>query len=359
MGKLGVKLQNHKKAEHSQSLSGLQRILTYLEFFHSETKEYLTHIGGGLSVTYCVGFFFHTVNYIMVDMVIFDTPYGYLLIYIIIIINNSDQICFSLTKIIVCYNCVNYSIIIIQLIISSGLSIENNRILLKVTDLNNTKLYHMIIEPNLIKYTIHIAKHFSAPRTLLENSKMTQNFPRILQTLQKPYRAPSESLRDLLQYKKAFYSFVLATGSTSLIHHTLSLSNLASSDCSSTSLEHHFDSVSVVTCSLLVNISYLKNPMFNLEDFPWFILSHHFLEYPVGNFWDVGLNYRTSQIELRLKWVVTLLISSSTINLIYCPSFYHPSNMKNSDLHSLAKKNLIYLFLIQFFLKFYLNSKII
>ncbi|KNZ52874.1 hypothetical protein VP01_3413g1 [Puccinia sorghi] len=41
-------------------------------------------------------------------------------------INNCfDQICFSLTKIIVCYNCVKYSIIIIPLIISSGLHLKN------------------------------------------------------------------------------------------------------------------------------------------------------------------------------------------------------------------------------------------
>ncbi|KNZ49661.1 hypothetical protein VP01_486g2 [Puccinia sorghi] len=50
----------------------------------------------------------------------------------------------------VCYDCVKYSIIILPSIISSGLRIKNNHILLEFKELNNNKLYHIIIE-NLIK----------------------------------------------------------------------------------------------------------------------------------------------------------------------------------------------------------------
>ncbi|KNZ55905.1 hypothetical protein VP01_2548g2 [Puccinia sorghi] len=54
-----VKLQNH---EHSQSLYGLQKILTNLEVSRSETKGYSTHIRGGHSVTSRDSFSFHTVS---------------------------------------------------------------------------------------------------------------------------------------------------------------------------------------------------------------------------------------------------------------------------------------------------------
>ncbi|KNZ59366.1 hypothetical protein VP01_1748g4 [Puccinia sorghi] len=62
-----------------------------------------------------------------------------------------------------------------------------------------------------------------------------------------------------------------------------------------------------------------------------------------GKFWDVGLKYIKSQINNQPA-------------VLHKSSCYHTSNMNKSDLHFTCKTNL-YLFLIQFLLKLYLNSK--
>ena len=65
------------------------------------------------------------------------------------------------------------------------------------------------------------------------------------------------------------------------------------------------------------------------------VLSLHFLESPVGNLGDIGLKYLTSQVELRMKLVVTgvHVKLKNQPDVLPKSSFYHPLLINNLDLH--------------------------